>query len=78
MHVLDSVGIESILGSVKFSPRVVSKLVQACFGSVRDRVYTMVGWFLFSPRPVSKLLHVCLGIDEGHSLYEGRRCFVNT
>jgi hypothetical protein len=63
MHVLESVGVESILGSVKFSPRVVSKLVQACFGSVRGRVYTTVGWFLFSPRPVSKLLQACFGID---------------
>jgi hypothetical protein len=36
-----------ILGSVKFSPRVVSKLLHACFGSDRGRVYTTVGWFYF-------------------------------
>jgi hypothetical protein len=47
MHVLESVGVESILRSVKFSPMVVSKLVQACFGSVRGRVHSSVGegWF---------------------------------
>jgi hypothetical protein len=47
MHVLESLGLESILGSVKISPRQVTKLVHACLGIVGSRVHTSVGegWF---------------------------------
>ncbi len=49
MHVLESVGVESILGSGEFllTPRQVAKLVHACLGIVGSRVHTSVGegWF---------------------------------
>jgi hypothetical protein len=50
MYALELVGFK--LASVKFSPRQVTKLIQACFGSVRGRIHTRVGRILFSPSDV--------------------------
>jgi hypothetical protein len=50
--VLEGVGVESILGSVKFSPRQGSKLDHVCLGIVRGRVYTRVEGVLLTPRHV--------------------------
>jgi hypothetical protein len=58
MYVLESVGVELILESVKFSPRQVTKLGHACLGIVGSRVHTRVGG-------VSELVHACLGMDRG-------------
>jgi hypothetical protein len=49
---LEGVGVESILRSVKFSPRRVSKLLHVCLGIVRGRVHTRVGGVLITPRHV--------------------------